>query len=140
MARYLLDTNILAYSILAEIDNISKDTQDILNDYNNQLFTSSICVMELLQLYKIKKIQAKKYKNATELYQALEHDFFIKILPFTEKHINILAKLKIADGHNDPFDHSIISTAIAETLILVSSDRQFEKYTKQKLLFAFNKR
>jgi tRNA(fMet)-specific endonuclease VapC len=61
-------------------------------------------------------------------------------MPFTEKHINTLSKLKIAEGHNDPFDHSIISHAITDKLILVSSDKQFENYRKQNLNFAFNKR
>jgi predicted nucleic acid-binding protein len=35
MARYLLDTNILVYVLLSEFDNISKETEEILNEYNN---------------------------------------------------------------------------------------------------------
>lgn len=140
MARYLLDTNILTYLLLKEADNISDETNEIIDDYNSQLCTSSVCVMELLQLYRIGKIKSKDFKNATELCNAIENILFIKIIPFTEKHINILAKLKIADGHNDPFDHSIISSAIADKLILVSSDRKFNDYTKQNLNFVFNKR
>lgn len=140
MGRYLLDTNILAFLVSGDKDSISIETRNILGDYNNQLYTSSLSVMELLQLYRIKKIQAKEFKNATELYNAIEDLLFIKIIPFSKEHINILSKLKIVDGHNDPFDHSIISTAIADKLTLVSSDRQFENYTKQNLNFAFNKR
>ena len=34
MARYLLDTNILVYVLLSEFDNISKETEEILNEYN----------------------------------------------------------------------------------------------------------
>ncbi len=140
MSRYLLDTNILIFLLLSELDNISLEIKAIINDNDNQLFTSSVCVMELLQLYKIKKIQAKKYKTATDLYQEIEKVFFIQIISFTKEHISTLAKLKIALGHNDPFDHSIIATAIAEKIILVSSDRKFKDYTSQNLLFAFNKR
>jgi tRNA(fMet)-specific endonuclease VapC len=140
MSRYLLDTNILVYVILADFDNLSDEIKDILLDYENQLYTSSISVLELLQLHRIKKIQTKKYKTATEVYNAIENEFYIKILPFAKQHIETLSKLKIAVSHNDPFDHSIISHAITDQLILISSDRKFEKYTDQKLNFLFNKR
>lgn len=140
MSRYLLDTNILVYVVLADFDNLSDEIKDILLDYESQLYTSSISVLELLQLHRIKKIQIKKYKTATEVYNAIESEFYIKILPFSKQHTETLSKLKIADSHNDPFDHSIISHAITEQLILISSDRKFEKYTTQKLNFLFNKR
>jgi tRNA(fMet)-specific endonuclease VapC len=140
MSRYLLDTNIITFMLLSEPDKLSYETTEIIDDYNSQLYTSSISVMELMQLYRIGKIKTKKYKTATALYDAIESEFYIKILPFAKQHTATLSKLKIADGHNDPFDHSIISQAITEKLILVSSDRQFENYTKQNLNFSFNKR
>lgn len=140
MNRYLLDTNILAFLVSGNEDNISHETQEILTDYNNQLYTSSIAITELLQLYRIKKIKSKRYKTATELYQAIEDEYYIKIVPFAKEHVNTLSKLITSEGHNDPFDHSIISQAITEKLILVSSDRQFENYTAQKLKFIYNKR
>lgn len=140
MSRYLLDTNILVYVLLKEFDNISPETSYIIADYSNQLYTSSIAVMEVLQLYRIKKIKSKDFKNANELYSAIEKGYNIHILPFTEKHINTLSKLKIATDHNDPFDHSIIAHAMTDKLILVSSDKKFKDYTNQKLIFAYNKR
>ena len=140
MARYLLDTNVLVYLLLKEKDNISKETNAIIYDYNSQIFTSAIVVMEMVQLHRIGKIKSKDFKTAAELCNAIESEFFIKILPFTEKHTRTLATLKIADAHNDPFDHSIISHAITDKLILVSSDRKFNEYTNQKLNFAYNKR
>jgi tRNA(fMet)-specific endonuclease VapC len=140
MSRYLLDTNIIAFILLSESDTISDETNEIIDDYDSQLYTSSVCVMELMQLYRIGKIKTKKYKTANALFHAIENEFYVKILPFTEQHTETLSKLKIAEGHNDPFDHSIISHAITDKLILVSSDKQFENYTKQNLNFAFNKR
>lgn len=140
MGRYLLDTNVLVFFILGDTESLSAETNNILNNYNNLLYTSSVCILELLQLHRIKKIQNKKYKTAIELHQAIENVFFIKILPFTKEHTQTLSKLKVVDGHNDPFDHSIISQAITDKLILVSSDGKFKDYTKQKLDFVFNKR
>lgn len=140
MARYLLDTNILAFLVSGDSDSISNETKEILTDYHNQLYTSSVATLELLQLYRIKKIQPKKFKNATELYDAIENVFFIKIIPFAKGHLNTLSKLNITTDHNDPFDHSIIAQAISEKMILVSSDKKFKAYISQNLSLAFNRR
>jgi len=140
MARYLLDTNILVFLLLSELDNISEDIKQIVDDYSNQLYTSSISVLELLQLYRIKKIQSKNYKTPTDLYTTIEKDFNIKIIPFTKEHSKTLSKLKIASHHNDPLDHAILSQAITEKLILVSSDKKFKEYTSHNLNFIYNKR
>lgn len=140
MARYLLDTNIIVFMILTDVDSISNDTQIILNDYSNQLFTSSVTVMEILQLFRIKKIKSKKYKTSTELFTAIEKDFYIKIIPFAKDHLNMLSQLNIPADHNDPFDHSIIAQAISEKMTLVSSDKKFKVYVPQNLKLAFNRR
>ncbi|MGC4128041.1 MAG: type II toxin-antitoxin system VapC family toxin [Bergeyella sp.] len=140
MERYLLDTNIAIFLLLGELDKISADVKSFVFDYGNQLNTSSVVIMEIVQLHRIGKVKSKKYKTANELVQAVKKDLFIKILPFSEEHADTLSTLTIANGHNDPFDHAIISHAISEKLTLVSSDRQFEKYTSQNLNFVFNKR
>jgi tRNA(fMet)-specific endonuclease VapC len=140
MGRYLLDTNILVYLVLGYKDDISSNVLSIFGDYSSQLFTSSISVLELQQLYRIGKIKPKRYKSSRELVSGLEKDYNIAILPFGEFQIASLANLTVPNGHNDPFDHAIISHAISDKLILISSDSKFEKYTNQKLEFVFNKR
>ncbi|MGC4128039.1 MAG: type II toxin-antitoxin system VapC family toxin, partial [Bergeyella sp.] len=138
--RYLLDTNIVVFVLSNNYDNTDIDTRAILEDYSSLLFMSSVSLIELTQLFRIGKIKSKKYKSSTEMAKAIEEEFGIKILPFVKEHGITLTKLDIAENHNDPFDHAIISHAISEKLTLVSSDRQFEKYTSQKLNFVFNKR
>lgn len=113
---------------------------NIILNYENQIFVSSVSIIELVELYKSKKIKSKKYKTTIDVLHAVESILFYKILPFTKAHTETLAKLKIANAHNDPFDHAIISHAIADKLVLVSSDRKFKEYTTQKLNFVFNKR
>ena len=140
MSRYILDTNILAFALSGETQNLSTVTKNILEDFSNQLHTSSICVLELLQLYRINKIQVKKFKSAFELVDAIENLLYIKILPFSKQHNQTLAMLEIVSRHKDPFDHAIIAQAISEKLILVSSDQKFKEYTEQNLDFVFNKR
>jgi PIN domain nuclease of toxin-antitoxin system len=127
--------------MLSGEDDISRDVFSILEDYSNLLYTNTIVISELLQLVRIGKVEFKKYKNDNmEIIRAIENDFHIEIKPYTRQHSETLAGLHIPDNHNDPFDHAIISHAIAEKLVLVSSDTQFEQYTKQKLKFVFNER
>lgn len=140
MRRFLLDTNILVFLISGSTGEISRNVSDVLLDYENEIYTSSICVAELLHLYRIKKIGAKNYKSISEMQKAIENDFYIKILPFSKEHINVLTELEITINHKDPFDHMIISHAITEKLCLVSSDKMFENYTSQNLNFLYNKR
>ena len=140
MARYLLDTNILAFLVSGDSESISNETKAILTDYYNQLFTSSISMVELLQLYRIRKIQPKEFKDAIEIYNAIENVFYIKIIPFAKEHIKTLSQLNIPTDHNDPFDHSIIAQAISEKMILISSDKKFKAYVPQNLNLAFNRR
>lgn len=140
MSQYLLDTNILVFLLFADFDSVSDDTQAILNDYSNQIYTSSIAVTELLQLYRIKKIKTREFKTAKELYDAIENKLHIKIIPFSKEHLRSLSMLNIVANHNDPFDHAIIAQAICENMILVSSDKKFKEYTVQNLTLAFNRR
>jgi PIN domain nuclease of toxin-antitoxin system len=140
MPRYLLDTNIVIFMISGELDNISPDVTTILSDYDNELNTNSIVILELLQLYRNKKVSTKKYHTAEDFLKAVEDVFYIKILPFSREHLATLSKLQIAARHKDPFDHAIIAHAITEKLTLISSDRQFENYTGQHLDFIYNKR
>ena len=140
MSRYLLDTNILVYVLLSEFDKLSDETKNILTDYENLLFTSSLSVMEILQLLRIKKIKAKKYQTPTDLFIAIEREFFIKIIPFAKEHLSALSKLQIPTDHNDPFDHAIIAQALSEKMTLVSSDKKFKEYVPQRLRLVFNRR
>ncbi len=126
--------------LLGEDENLSTQIQNILTDYSSQLFTSIIAINELIQLVRIGKIKSKKYKKTLEFINTIEFDLKIKIVPFTNKNLETLANLTIADGHNDPFDHAIISQAISDKITLISSDTKFKHYTSQKLKFVFNRR
>jgi len=120
---------------------MSRDVFSIVKDYGSELYVSSVSVVELVQLHRIGKIdqKRKKFKVTEDLVRVIEDVFHITIKPFSKEHAITLSRLSIANGHNDPFDHAIISHAITEELTLVSSDRQFRHYTSQKLRFVFNK-
>ncbi|OAV63768.1 putative nucleic acid-binding protein, contains PIN domain [Bacteroidales bacterium Barb6] len=134
MARYLLDTNIvLAYQFRP--DTLDKNTAELLYDYDNQLYVSTVSIQELIHLHKREKIETD-WKKPEDILPAIDATF--EILPVKKEHLMTYSKLSAAKSHNDPNDHLIISQAITERITLVSMDREFRHYTKQKLSFIFS--
>jgi PIN domain nuclease of toxin-antitoxin system len=135
--RHLLDTNVVLF-ILTEPDEVHRKVQNILEDYNNVFYMSMISVVEMMHLVRAGKFR-KKWKSPDEIMPALAEANFI-LLPIKPEHLDMYAKLQPVEGHNDPFDHIIISQAITERMTLISSDHKFKEYTKQKLTLIFNER
>ena len=54
--RLYLDTNILAF-ILCDRDRLKKNVLDMFLDYSNSLFTSVLCVQELIHLFQYQMIR-----------------------------------------------------------------------------------
>ena len=95
MNRYLLDTNIIIFFITNRFkDDVSSDIKSILQDYNNILHTSSVSVLELLQLCRIGKVKLSKGVKPEQLTTIIEKDFNIKIQPFTLQNLRPLQNFK----------------------------------------------
>ena len=142
MNRYYLDTNILVFLLEKRSDEISKEVGELIMDYENLLFTSTICVHELIHLSQIGKLHIKrKGKNAdiSEFSQWLD-EMSIKIVPVTVQNLQTYSPLPLFDEHRDPNDRLIIAQAISDKIALVSSDRKFYMYEKYGLEFVFNRR
>lgn len=142
MNRYYLDTNILIFLLERRSEEFSPDVSVLIMDYGNLLYTSTVCVHELIHLYQIGKLHIKldgKDANIREFSEWL-HDMNIDIVPVTIKHLQQYAALPMLDDHRDPNDRLIIAQAISDRISLVSSDRKFDKYVKYGLNFVFNKR
>ena len=139
--RLLLDTCIFIY-MATEPENLSREVDSLLNDYDNQLYISMKSVEELIVAYRHKGLWRKKWKTADDIINSIKEEFYITILPIHEEHIHTYARLQIneAQGHHDPSDHIIIAHAITEKMTLISSDRKFEFYRGQGLDFVWNKR
>lgn len=139
--RYLLDTNIFIF-LVNDAHLLNLDVSLILEDYANTFYISSESVKELIVLNRIKKVKFKKWKSNVEMIESIESDFGIKILSVKKEHLLTYARLEIneAQAHKDPSDHIIISQAITEKLVLISSDSKFQFYTAQKLDFVYNAR
>lgn len=138
MNRYYIDTNILIF-IAMDKYSIHRDVMNIMDRYDTQLYTSTVCVQEMIHLYQIGKLSYKQFKTSADIFTHIEQAG-IKIVPVNEKHLKEYARLPLYDGHSDPNDRLIIAQAISDKLPLISSDLKFALYTKNRLLFVRNKR
>jgi PIN domain nuclease of toxin-antitoxin system len=102
---------------------------EILNPAN-QIFLSVVTVWEL-QI----KIALKKFSFSDTLENVIlreQQTNKVQILPVKLSHALYLENLPL--HHKDPFDRLLISQAIVENMILVTSDSEFVKY-QAKLLW-----
>ncbi len=137
--RLYLDTNVLVTLLTNQSDRCDEDTVELLSDYSNKLYTSPICVHELIYLRQTGKVSTgKEWKNDEDVVHRLS-EFGVEILPITAKHLRKEEELPLVDRHRDPLDRLIIAQAIADRATLVSSDLQFPKYCKYGLELHQNK-
>ena len=137
--RLLLDTCIVIY-IALEPDELNQDIWSMVQDYDNQLYTSMESVKELIVAFRRKGVGRRLWKKEDDIISYIKDELNITILPIHEEHIHTYARLTIneAQGHNDPSDHIIIAHAITERLPLISSDHKFDFYKSQGLNYICN--
>lgn len=123
-------------------DSLSNDVLMALNEPDSLLYISAESVKELIVAYKKKRLGTKKWKTAEEMVKAIEDVYYVEILPLKKEHMETLSRLRIneAMAHNDPSDHVIISHAMTENMVLVSSDTRFPFYRRQGLKLLYNER
>ena len=140
--RLYLDTNIL-YFLIQEREEISNDVRRLFEDYGNTLYTSTVCVQELIHLCQTEKIKIGKksdiIQHPTDVFRLLE-ECDIRIMPIIPKHLQEYANLPLWKEHTDPNDRLIIAQAMSDKVCLVSSDHKFKHYEQYGLDFLFNKR
>jgi PIN domain nuclease of toxin-antitoxin system len=137
--RYYLDTNILIFVLGKEKDELSRDVLNILEDYSNIFYLSSVSIQEMILLYKSGKLEYLKYKTYKNMFEAID-ELGYEIRPVTLQHLYAYAELEPEAGHKDPSDHIIIAQSIADRIPVISSDNKFKLYERQGLSLVFNRR
>lgn len=140
--RIYLATNILAFLLLGNYDDISEDVLALFRDDETINLTSVVCVDELIHLCQIGKLPINKrspIKSPGEITNWLD-GIGVQIVGVGKKHLDDVAKLHLYEDHRDPNDRLIIAQAISDRIPLVSSDRKFDRYEKFGLEFIFNER
>ncbi len=138
--RLYLDTNILFFMLQRQEENIDRAVKDMICDFSNQLYTSALCVAELMQLSKTRAGKLKRGKayqgSVTEWLR--END--IQIIYLSPAHLAQLEQIPLPDNHHDVIDRLIIAQAITDKATMVSSDLKFAQYRQYGLQLHENKR
>ena len=122
--KYLLDTMVWIWSV-GLTENIGEEGQKILADASSEVYLSTASSWELAI-----KTQLGKYvlpePPPTYVPKRLAEQRILS-LPISQTH-----SLKVYDlplFHRDPFDRLIIAQALVEEMTILTSDRDFAKYS-----------
>ena len=125
--RYLLDTHTLLW-FLEKDNRLSVDAAREIKKIDNDIYVSVVSFWEITIKSSLGKLKTKA--NVRDMWQEVLR-IQINILPVELTHLESLHHLPF--HHGDPFDRTIISQAQAESLIIITKDQQFSKYSIQTL-------
>ena len=135
--RYLIDTNV--FIRITDNYNVSCDTKNIFDNYENIIYVSSESIKEYIHLVQNGKIVPRKEIRSLDVFDLIEDKLGFNVKYVSKEHLRTLSNLPLVENHNDPNDRLIISQAITEKMPLISSDTKFPKYRKYGLDLIYNR-
>lgn len=139
--RYYLDTNILVFLIRRESKKLTREVRHILENYEVLLYTSVVCIKELIHLCQREQVHFEDKRDKRPLSIKIK-EFLdtnrITIVPVNAKHVLFLADLPLDEDHRDPNDRLIISQSIVDKIPLISSDHWCKWYVQFGLDLVFD--
>jgi len=121
--KYLLDTMVWLWSV-GSTDKIGKAGLEILTSGDQEVYLSAASSWEVAIKAKLGKFRLPEEPVKYVPKRLAEQG--IRSLSVTQNH-----SLKVYDlalHHHDPFDRLIIAQALSEGLVILTSNRVFEKY------------
>jgi PIN domain nuclease of toxin-antitoxin system len=121
--KYLLDTMVWLWSV-GTSEKIGPAGLKILNDGSEEIYLSAASSWEIAIKAKLGKFELPEalgsYVRSRMAVQG------IRSLPVTRDHSLGVCDLPLL--HQDPFDRLIIAQALAEDMVILTSDRVFKSY------------
>ena len=126
--RFLLDTE--AFVKLSEegIESLGPKSRKLVVDPDHDLLISSVSITELAV-----KSNIGKLSMTVDLFLESADYLHLLVIPYEAKHAVRLFGLPLY--HRDPFDRMLVCTALVENYPLISSDRDFKKYSGLQLVW-----
>ena len=120
VSAYLLDTHILLWATRwADIDRLSEEVRNTIEEPGNVLYVSSISVYEIANKYRLGKMA--EYAKVAENIPSAIKELGAEELPVTMEHAEKAGALDWE--HRDPFDRILASQALTDGLTLITNDR-----------------
>lgn len=82
-------------------------------------------LFEMAIKFKINKLRIKN--NLSEFIEKVKSENVL-MLPINESHLTAYNDVPLMDDHRDPFDRMIIANALAESMPVITIDKQFDHY------------
>ena len=122
---YLLDTHTIIWTIL-NTTILPDKVMQIIENPNNEIYISSLTFWEISIKTRLGKmdfhhIDIRHLPNIAKQYN-------FKILDASPYDLVCEWELPYFKEHRDPFDRMLIGLAIRHNLVLLSKDRQFDRY------------
>jgi PIN domain nuclease of toxin-antitoxin system len=121
--KLLLDTHAFLWFIEGNL-NLSKTARSLIEDEGNQRFLSIASLWEMAIKVSVNKLTLQTAFTSLVMQQVYGNA--IEVLEIRPEHLDVLAKMPF--HHKDPFDRLIIAQGIAESIAVISKDREFGKY------------
>jgi len=119
MKRLLLDTQVVLWW-LGDDPSLGRKVKETIKDSSNEVYVSAATTWEISIKRALGKLQAPD-----DMDSIVEDERFHK-LPISLYHGQMAGMLP--PHHRDPFDRMLIAQALAEGLIIITSDGHFQKY------------
>jgi PIN domain nuclease of toxin-antitoxin system len=129
--KYLLDTNVFLFLITEQFKLLSKNQIDIIFNSSNEIYISEASLFEIGIKARIGKESFSHIDiNRIEKDRKASNIKLLKSKPDYYLNIPNVPKILISENklHGDPFDLLIISQAIFENFLVLSTDRLFPLY------------
>ena len=120
--KYLLDTHTALWA-LGEKEKLSTATKSIIDDVSIPLCVSIVSAWEIAIKVSIGK---SDFVGGSAVFLEKMQRNGVEILNLQGSHIKYVESIPF--HHRDPFDRIIISTALAEDLIILTADENIQKY------------
>jgi PIN domain nuclease of toxin-antitoxin system len=126
--KYLVDTSVLIHSLISR-PKLNDRALSVLADQSSKLYLSSVSSWEIIIKAGLGKLQLPESPSQVVTRAMRE----LSLLPLNITHAHALAVEDLPNHHQDPFDRMLIAQAQSEGMVLLTSDRIFEKYRVERL-------
>lgn len=120
--KYLIDTVVWLWSLDA-VDRINKRGIEILRGGEEEIYFSAATAWEISIKASLGKLKLPTPHTCVLKFSEKQG---LRPLPITQLHA--LKVYELVHHHRDPFDRLIIAQALAEDMVVLTADRDFEKY------------
>lgn len=121
--KYLLDTAVWLWSTNA-VDKIGDAARKIIADGSQEIYLSAATAWELSIKMRLGKLQFPvPPSSSVPAFMAKQG-----LRPLAISHAHAVKVYDLPLHHNDPFDRLIIAQALAEEMVILTSDWAFKKY------------